>query len=220
MKQQMFSYDETCTCEVEDGDEGHKEGCGLFLCSDWLDGYATWYRGALWDTEELWGWSDEDQVEIDLVKDNTKPADTSTKAWESGWGDYYGAAGGSFGSSCDHDGTTALEYPDGVLIYPSSSYSSTKGPPSIPDYALYLETSRMPYSATGYIPWKDFGLPTIDFRHTAEMIIDAYALAKDGMTVEVGCIGGHGRTGTVLACMAILADIPLDDAVEWVRTNH
>lgn len=38
--------------------------------------------------------------------------------------------------------------------------------------------------------------------------------------MEVGCKGGLGRTGTVLACMANLAGVPADQAVAWVRVNY
>ena len=41
-----------------------------------------------------------------------------------------------------------------------------------------------------------------------------------GERVEIGCHGGRGRTGTVLACMATLAGIRAEDAVEWVRANY
>jgi hypothetical protein len=35
--------------------------------------------------------------------------------------------------------------------------------------------------------------------------------------VEIGCKGGLGRTGTALACMAILARVPISHAVIWVQ---
>ena len=38
--------------------------------------------------------------------------------------------------------------------------------------------------------------------------------------VEIGCLGGLGRTGTVLACMAVLAGVDPLDAVPWVRENY
>jgi hypothetical protein len=41
----------------------------------------------------------------------------------------------------------------------------------------------------------------------------------DGKTVHVGCIGGHGRTGTVLS--AIVAEVSdTKDAIQWVRTHY
>lgn len=41
-----------------------------------------------------------------------------------------------------------------------------------------------------------------------------------GQHVEVGCLGGHGRTGTALACLAVLAGHPAGDAVAWVRSGY
>ena len=48
----------------------------------------------------------------------------------------------------------------------------------------------------------------------------AFDAARAGQRVEVGCIAGHGRTGTVLACIAVLAGIPAGDAVAWVRDHY
>jgi protein-tyrosine phosphatase len=44
--------------------------------------------------------------------------------------------------------------------------------------------------------------------------------ARQGQSVEIGCLGGHGRTGTALALLAVLAGHPSDDAVDWVRTHY
>lgn len=42
---------------------------------------------------------------------------------------------------------------------------------------------------------------------------------QDGKTVHVGCIGGHGRTGTVVS--AIVAEITgKTDAIQWVRKHY
>jgi protein-tyrosine phosphatase len=38
--------------------------------------------------------------------------------------------------------------------------------------------------------------------------------------VEVACFGGRGRTGTALACMAILDGVPRTEAVEYVRARY
>jgi protein-tyrosine phosphatase len=38
--------------------------------------------------------------------------------------------------------------------------------------------------------------------------------------VEVACHKGTGRTGTVLACLAILAGTPAPDAVSYVRYRY
>ena len=41
-----------------------------------------------------------------------------------------------------------------------------------------------------------------------------------GERVEVACGGGVGRTGTVIACLAVLAGHPAADAVGWTRRNY
>ena len=38
--------------------------------------------------------------------------------------------------------------------------------------------------------------------------------------VEFGCAGGHGRTGTALACLAILDGVPGREAVAFVREHY
>jgi protein-tyrosine phosphatase len=36
----------------------------------------------------------------------------------------------------------------------------------------------------------------------------------------VGCLGGHERTGTALACLAVLTGHPALHAVAWVRSSY
>lgn len=38
--------------------------------------------------------------------------------------------------------------------------------------------------------------------------------------VEVACGGGVGRTGMGLACLAIISDVPAEEAVAWVRAHY
>jgi protein-tyrosine phosphatase len=38
--------------------------------------------------------------------------------------------------------------------------------------------------------------------------------------VEVACSGGRGRTGTALACLAVLDGVPADEAVAFVRRHY
>jgi protein-tyrosine phosphatase len=69
------------------------------------------------------------------------------------------------------------------------------------------------------IDWKDFGLPE-NPELAAQQIAEAFGRARRGGLVEVGCLGGSGRTGTVLACMAVLAGAPPAQAVAWVRASY
>lgn len=70
-----------------------------------------------------------------------------------------------------------------------------------------------------WIDWPDFRTPRDD-RAAADAIRRAYRLARAGQRVEVACGGGVGRTGTVIACMAVLAGHAPADAVGWTRAHY
>ena len=110
-------------------------------------------------------------------------------------------------------------FPDDTVVLASSNYKHVAGI-DLPDYGLYLDSIWSPECIATLLPWRDYGLPTVRFDHAAAVIIDHFELAKQGFAVEVGCIGGHGRTGTVIACMAVLGGVPFLDAVNWTRTNY
>jgi len=75
------------------------------------------------------------------------------------------------------------------------------------------------------VPWHarwvhcpDFQLPTD--RHDAEDALkEAWSRAKDEQ-VEIACDGGLGRTGTALACLAVLDGLPPSEAVTYVREHY
>ena len=69
------------------------------------------------------------------------------------------------------------------------------------------------------LDWPDFGVPR-SMDEADVQIKDAWRRAQAGERIEVACVGGHGRTGTVLACMAILAGVPVDEAVPWLRSVY
>lgn len=91
-----------------------------------------------------------------------------------------------------------------------------------PDLGIYAANCWNPDSVAMFIPWTDYGLPTCSFTVASRTLQKAWAAALDGEVVEFGCMGGHGRTGTMLACMAILADPTMsgDEAVAHVRKVH
>ena len=94
-----------------------------------------------------------------------------------------------------------------------------------PDFGLYLDKrwadADVPWDHT-ILDWPDYGVPlgVESTRRAHEAIRDAYARAARGERVEVACIGGIGRTGTVLGCMAVLAGEPAADARPWVRQHY
>ena len=87
------------------------------------------------------------------------------------------------------------------------------------DFGLYMDERWRPTWAAETIAWPDFGLPS-DPKAAAAQIENAFSRARRGERVEIGCLGGRGRTGTVLACMAVLAGLQASDAVVWVRANY
>jgi protein-tyrosine phosphatase len=92
-----------------------------------------------------------------------------------------------------------------------------------PDYALYLD-GRWSSDADVTWPhrvilWEDFGTPA-DEQALFASVKDVYRRAQGGELVEIGCYGGLGRTGTVLACLATLTGLTATDAVAWVRAHY
>jgi len=87
------------------------------------------------------------------------------------------------------------------------------------DFGLYCDERWAPTWPAETIDWPDFSVPR-GRQAAAAQIRSAFARARAGERVEVGCAGGLGRTGTVLACMAVLAGVPAADAVAWVRANY
>jgi protein-tyrosine phosphatase len=88
-----------------------------------------------------------------------------------------------------------------------------------PDYGLYLDYRWQPPWPHDHLDWPDFGVPS-DPASVLTALRSVLDRARIGEQVEVGCLGGHGRTGTALACLAVLTGHPAADAVAWVRANY
>jgi hypothetical protein len=69
-----------------------------------------------------------------------------------------------------------------------------------------------------WVAWPDFRLPRSpdDLRAALGELLDRAGSER----VEVACAGGTGRTGTALACLAVLDGVPADEAVAWVRRHY
>lgn len=89
-----------------------------------------------------------------------------------------------------------------------------------PDFGVYLLPDQPPPVTweARWVRWRDFGLPADpdDARQALEEAWRRCATER----VEVACLGGHGRTGTALACVAVLDGVPTGDAVRYVRTHY
>ncbi|MFJ8858099.1 protein phosphatase [Streptomyces sp. NPDC102451] len=69
-----------------------------------------------------------------------------------------------------------------------------------------------------WLRWPDFRLPAD--KEAARLILTEAWSRAPGERVEVACAGGRGRTGTALACLAVLDGVPAAEAVAYVRRNY
>lgn len=88
-----------------------------------------------------------------------------------------------------------------------------------PNFGLYLgRRDRQLEWDHEWLSWPDFWLPR-DRAAFARAVLAAWersALER----VEVACAGGRGRTGTALACIAIVDGVEPADAVAFVRAHY
>jgi Protein-tyrosine phosphatase len=89
-----------------------------------------------------------------------------------------------------------------------------------PTFGVYLLGKPPPDLAwpARWVRWPDFGLPARQADLLA-VLAEARELAATGR-VELACTGGRGRTGTALACLAILDGVPSREAVAFVRAGY
>ena len=122
-----------------------------------------------------------------------------------------------------------MTWPDGtpgVLELPSGLRVRGRGvrrpvpPGPEPQFAVHV-LGRTPPAVTWesrWVRWPDWGLPL----RPSQLGAALEDLRRRGRTerVEVACAGGRGRTGTTLACLAVLDGVPAGDAVGYVRRNY
>jgi protein-tyrosine phosphatase len=68
------------------------------------------------------------------------------------------------------------------------------------------------------VRWPDFWLPS-ERTQARQVLHEAWerALAE---RVEIACGSGRGRTGTALACLAVIDGVPADEVVAFVRQHY
>lgn len=92
---------------------------------------------------------------------------------------------------------------------------------ALPQFGLYLQgrpsTTAFAWPSR-WLRWPDFWLP-LDTDDARAAVCEVWERARVER-VEVACQGGLGRTGTVLACLAVLDGVPAPDAVRYVRRHY
>ncbi|MGW6745692.1 protein-tyrosine phosphatase family protein [Streptomyces sp. NPDC055025] len=119
----------------------------------------------------------------------------------------------------DPAGAGVLRLPSGRLVRGRALRRPLPAGPR-PDFTVHLlgkEPAGVPWESR-WLRWPDFRLPS-DGAGAREVLREALARAA-GERVEVACGGGRGRTGTALACLAVLDGVPADRSVEYVRRHY
>lgn len=115
---------------------------------------------------------------------------------------------------------------EGVLSLPSGRLLRGRGlrqaEPDGPEpaFGLYLLSAEPPAVSweSRWIRWPDFRLPA-DRTAAREGFLEAWRRCATER-VEVACAGGRGRTGTALACIAVLDGVRPESAVAYVREHY
>ncbi|MEV5380496.1 protein-tyrosine phosphatase family protein [Streptomyces nondiastaticus] len=112
-----------------------------------------------------------------------------------------------------------LQLPSGRLVRGRGLRRPLPAGPA-PAFAVYLLGKRppeVPWEAA-WLRWPDFRLPGSPAE--ARAVLGAAWARAAAERVEIACAGGRGRTGTALACLAVLDGVPADRAVAYVRHHY
>ncbi|MFF3559226.1 protein phosphatase [Streptomyces sp. NPDC002574] len=112
-----------------------------------------------------------------------------------------------------------MRFPSGVLVRGRGLRRPLPSGPA-PEFAVHLLGRRPPPTEwdARWVRWPDFWLPR-DPGEAREVLREALTRAAYER-VEIACGGGYGRTGTALACMAVLDGVPAGRAVAYVRRHY
>ncbi|WP_436536069.1 protein-tyrosine phosphatase family protein [Actinoplanes sp. HUAS TT8] len=121
--------------------------------------------------------------------------------------------------SWDEGSAGILRLPSGALIRGRGLRNPVPAGPA-PKFGVYLLGKKPPaveWDST-WIRWRDFWLPSD--RDAFRDALTALLERSKNERVEIACYGGRGRTGTAMACLAVLDGLPGDQAVDYVRTHY
>lgn len=198
----------------------HYHYCDLWESWEFQKGWAVWDC----DTKKLRALADsefEGPRPPEPTKDPRDDRDLKNKSTK--W-----TTSTTFTQKCRHYQQVLL-LPNGVKVY-ASSHSYKRGKDEfIPDLGIYMDGCWTPDCVAFYVGCPDYGIPVPSMASVLHIAREGIRVATDGGKVEMGCIGGHGRTGLMLAVMAIITshgtELPLDgdEAVHYIRKvycNH
>lgn len=89
------------------------------------------------------------------------------------------------------------------------------------DYSMKDHEQRLPWVEGHAIHYRITDMKAPDNPAEFKQLIEWLAARiESGDKVHIGCIGGHGRTGTVLAALVAVMQSDEPDPVEYVRSNY
>lgn len=171
-----------------------------------------------WSSDSAWTYWDATQIGV-YADSNGKVHTTAGQYSASGngfadvddfeyqWGGGWGGTGiATVYQKCRHYGQD-VKLPDGTMIVCSSEFKR-KGDDdeaAPPDFGCYMYSGWEPDWLAYWLNWTDYGLPKMSTDTVEKIVDDLLVRARAGQRVEIGCMGGHGRTGTLLALLALKA---------------
>jgi len=129
---------------------------------------------------------------------------------------------------------------EGVVVFASAWFDGPMRERAVdmdwPDVGFYLDRSwasavlvcspgfRPPFAQRPsrrivVYPWPDLGVPR-DPRRFKQALRWLLEQASEGRRVEIGCAGGHGRTGSTLAGLLVLQGLSPQEAIRRVRRTY
>jgi len=149
-----------------------------------------------------------------------------TELWDPAGGGVGAGAGVGVGAVVEEGAGMGMAVGAGILRLPSGRLVRGRGlrrplpAGQVPTFGVYLvgrPPPQVPWESR-WLCWPDFRLPA-DRSLAKRILAEAWERAA-GERVEIACGGGRGRTGTALACLAVLDGVPADEAVSFVRQHY
>lgn len=143
----------------------------------------------------------------------------------------------SYKPSCKHDRSTKVKLENGLEIYATAHRDVKYLQAEEVDIGVYAysgwQGSLFPFVSAGLdvpwapardtqaviLPWPDYGVPD-NTDYMPDMIRWMLDLLGSGKSMEVACMGGHGRTGTLLAMLLVAQGLTPGEAIREARARH
>lgn len=102
----------------------------------------------------------------------------------------------------------------GVYLYSSWAVGTMMATPGID-----LDLDYPYHTQQVIVDWPDFSVPKKDVP-MVKLVHWILTKLAEGKSLEIGCMGGHGRTGTMLSCLLAAQGLTPGKAIARVRKDH